>query len=59
MVVDGAGQHLRRGVAVQRNRAGHVRQFALHRGVTRDDRLARFAAEVTDLGQADFGCPRE
>ena len=59
MVGDGSGQPLRRGVAVQRNRAGHGCQLALHRGVTRDDRLARFAAEVTDLGQADFGCPRE
>ena len=59
MVGDGSGQHLRRGVEVQRNRAGHMRELTLHRRVTRDDRLARFAAEVPDLGQAEFCCARE
>ena len=54
LVVDGAGQHLGWRVEVLGNGTGYPRQLALHRRVARDDRLARLAAEVTDLGQPDF-----
>ena len=49
MMVDRAGQHLRRGVAVQGHRARHMCQFTLHRRVTRDDRLAWFTGQVADF----------
>lgn len=55
MVFDGSGQHLGRGVEVLWNSFRNFREFAFHRRIARDDRLPRFAAEVPDLGQSEFG----
>ena len=59
VVFDGAGQHLCRGIEILRDGTGKTRQFAFHRRIARDDRLARFVVEVLDFGQPAFGCPRQ
>ncbi|CNW10742.1 Uncharacterised protein [Mycobacterium tuberculosis] len=56
---DGSGQHLGRGVEVLRGNTGNMRQFTLHRHVTRNYRLPWFAAEVGHLGQSDLGGTRQ
>ena len=38
---------------------GEIRESTFHRRVTRDNRLPRFAAQISDLGQPEFRCPRE
>ena len=59
VVCDRAGQHLGGGVEVLGHGVGHPGQFAFHRRITRDDRPARFAAQILDLGEAHFGCAEE
>ena len=47
------------GVAILRGGVGKMRERAFHRRIARDDRLARLAAEVPDLGQPAFGCAHQ